>query len=182
MKFAIIAAGEGSRLQHEGVSLPKPLVPICGEAMIDRLIRIFRQNGATEIVIIVNTLNPLTEQHILQLKQQGKADDIRMVVKSTPSSMHSFAELAPYLSDGPFCLTTVDTIFCEEEFSQYINYFAHCQYDGCMAVTDYIDDEKPLYVATNEQLHITGFHDTDEGDRYISGCWFHPITSISLRI
>ena len=30
----------------EGVSLPKPLVPICGEAMIDRLIRIFRQNGA----------------------------------------------------------------------------------------------------------------------------------------
>ena len=83
--------------------------------------------------------------------------------------MHSFAELAPYLSDGPFCLTTVDTIFCEEEFSQYINYFAHCQYDGCMAVTDYIDDEKPLYVATNEQLHITGFHDTDEGDRYISG-------------
>lgn len=169
MKFAIIAAGEGSRLQHEGVSLPKPLVPICGEAMIDRLIRIFRQNGATEIVIIVNTLNPLTEQHILQLKQQGKADDIRMVVKSTPSSMHSFAELAPYLSDGPFCLTTVDTIFCEEEFSQYINYFAHCQYDGCMAVTDYIDDEKPLYVATNEQLHVTGFHDTDEGDRYISG-------------
>ena len=169
MKFAIIAAGEGSRLQHEGVSLPKPLVPICGEAMIDRLIRIFRQNGATEIVIIVNMLNPLTEQHILQLKQQGKADDIRMVVKSTPSSMHSFAELAPYLSDGPFCLTTVDTIFCEEEFSQYINYFAHCQYDGCMAVTDYIDDEKPLYVATNEQLHITGFHDIDEGDRYISG-------------
>lgn len=84
MKFAIIAAGEGSRLQHEGVSLPKPLVPICGEAMIDRLIRIFRQNGATEIVIIVNTLNPLTEQHLLQLKQQGKADDIRMVVKARP--------------------------------------------------------------------------------------------------
>ena len=64
MKFAIIAAGEGSRLQHEGVSLPKPLVPICGEAMIDRLIRIFRQNGATEIVIIVNMLTlPVRRLH-----------------------------------------------------------------------------------------------------------------------
>ena len=60
MKYAIIAAGEGSRLQHEGIALPKPLVHICGEAMIDRLIRIFRQNGSTEIVIIVNTLNTPT--------------------------------------------------------------------------------------------------------------------------
>ena len=39
MKFAIIAAGEGSRLQQEGVELPKPLVKVCGEALIDRLIR-----------------------------------------------------------------------------------------------------------------------------------------------
>ena len=152
MKYAIIAAGEGSRLQHEGIALPKPLVHICGEAMIDRLIRIFRQNGATEIVIIVNTLNPLTEQHIRQLKAKGKADDIRLVVKS-----------------GPFCLTTVDTIFNEQEFKDYIYYFNHCPYDGCMAVTDFVDDEKPLYVATDKDLNITGFHDTNEGDQFISG-------------
>ncbi|EJW94426.1 protein containing Nucleotidyl transferase domain protein, partial [gut metagenome] len=56
MKYAIIAAGEGSRLQQEGVNLPKPLVRIGGESMIDRLIRIFRNNGAEEICIIVNTL------------------------------------------------------------------------------------------------------------------------------
>lgn len=81
MKFAIIAAGEGSRLQQEGVELPKPLVKVCGEALIDRLIRIFRKNNAKEIVIIVNQLNPLTEQHILKLKEAGRASDIRMVVK-----------------------------------------------------------------------------------------------------
>ena len=169
MKFAIIAAGEGSRLQQEGVSLPKPLVHIHGEAMIDRLMRIFRENGAHEIVVIVNTLNPQTEQHILQLKKEGKADDVTMVVKSTPSSMHSFAELAPYLKDDIFCLTTVDTIFKEEDFKAYINYFKQCNYDGCMAVTDYIDDEKPLYVSTDDDMNIKGFHDKNEGDKYISG-------------
>lgn len=169
MKFAIIAAGEGSRLQHEGVALPKPLVPICGEAMIDRLIRVFRQNHAEEIVIIVNMLNPQTEQHIRMLKAKGLANDIRLVVKSTPSSMHSFAELAPYLSDGPFCLTTVDTIFKEDEFSAYIANFLKSSFDGYMAVTDFIDDEKPLYVATDDSLNITGFHDQNEGDRFISG-------------
>ena len=34
---------------------------------------------------------------------------------------------------------------------------------------DFIDDEKPLYVATDGQLRITGFHDSCENDRYISG-------------
>lgn len=169
MKFAIIAAGEGSRLQHEGVALPKPLVPIHGEAMIDRLIRIFRANGAEEIVIIVNTLNPMTEQHIRQLQAEGKADDVRLVVKTTPSSMHSFWELSPYLGEAPFCLTTVDTIFKENEFADYIQQFKQTDADGCMAVTDYIDDESPLYVGTDENLDITGFHDTNEGDTYISG-------------
>lgn len=169
MKYAIIAAGEGSRLQQEGVDLPKPLVHVAGEAMIDRLIRIFRNNQADEICIIVNTLNPLTEQHLRTLQAKGLADDIRVVVKSTPSSMHSFAELAPYLQDAPFCLTTVDTIFAEEEFGSYIRHFLSSDYDGCMAVTDYVDDEKPLYVATAEDMTINGFHDTDEGDRYISG-------------
>lgn len=169
MKFAIIAAGEGSRLQQEGVELPKPLVRVGGEAMIDRLIRIFRANAAEEIVVIVNTLNPLTEWHIRELKRAGRADDIRLVVQSTPSSMHSFACLAPYLEEAPFCLTTVDTIFRETEFAAYIRHFQQSRMDGCMAVTDYIDDEKPLYVATDAALCITGFHDTDEGDRYISG-------------
>lgn len=169
MKFAIIAAGEGSRLQQEGVALPKPLVNIHGEAMIDRLLRIFRENGAKEIVLIVNTLNPMTEQHILRLKEEGKANDVKMVVKSTPSSMHSFAELAPYLSDDMFCLTTVDTIFREAEFKSYISKFKQSEYDGCMAVTDYVDDEKPLYVATDSDLNIVGFHDQNEGDKYISG-------------
>ena len=41
MKYAIIAAGEGSRLASEGVEKPKPLVCINGEPLIDRLIRIF---------------------------------------------------------------------------------------------------------------------------------------------
>lgn len=183
MKFAIIAAGEGSRLQQEGIALPKPLVNVCGEAMIDRLIRIFRQNDATEIIIIVNSLNPLTEQHIKQLKADGLANDIRLVVKNTPSSMHSFAEIAPFLEDGPFCLTTVDTIFDEAEFKSYIQYFSQCSYDGCMAVTDYIDDEKPLYVATNSDLFITGFHDENVGDKYISGGIYclHPNAINTLR-
>ncbi len=166
MKFAILAAGEGSRLAQEGVELPKPLVRVNGEAMIDRLIRIFVQNGAEAIYIITNNLTPLTQEHLLQLQAMDKR--IHLIVKTTPSSMHSFYELRQLMGNGKFCLTTVDTIFREEEFKKYIRAWELSDEDGLMAVTDYIDDEKPLYIATNPDLTITGFHDQGP-QRFISG-------------
>ncbi|MBR6203113.1 MAG: NTP transferase domain-containing protein [Bacteroidaceae bacterium] len=166
MNFAILAAGEGSRLAQEGVELPKPLVKIKGEAMIDRLIRIFHECGAESIYVITNNLTPLTQEHLRQLQEADPL--LHILVKTTPSSMHSFYELRQVMGNGKFCLTTVDTIFCEEEFKQYIQAWQAADKDGMMAVTDYIDDEKPLYIATTEDLTITGFFDS-EPQPFISG-------------
>lgn len=169
MKFAIIAAGEGSRLAQEGISSPKPLVKVGGEALIERLLRIFHQNGAEETVVVVNQLHSETEIFVRQLMDKGHYGKITLVVQTTPSSMHSFHAISTYLGDAPFCLTTVDTIFREEEFAQYIRDFTQNEADGVMAVTDYVDDEKPLYVGTDAEMNITAFNDTDQGDKYISG-------------
>ena len=171
MKFAVIAAGEGSRLVQEGVKNHKPLVKLGGEAMIDRLVRIFTAQGATEIVVIVNSRMPEVIGHMqkMQEKRAGSECPIRLVVKSTPSSMHSFYELSRFLTDEPFCLTTVDTIFKEQDFADYISWFKESPVDGLMAVTDYIDDEKPLYVGTDGDMNITGFYDEQHNCRYISG-------------
>ena len=166
MKFAILAAGEGSRLAQEGVELPKPMVKVNGEAMIDRLIRIFNDCDAEDIYIITNNLTELTQDHLRQLQEND--EKIHLIVKTTPSSMHSFYELRKVMGNRKFCLTTVDTIFREDEFKQYIQAWENADEDGLMAVTDYIDDEKPLYIATDEQLNITAFLD-DEPQPYISG-------------
>ena len=61
MDYAIIAAGEGSRLAQEGVKWPKPLVRLIGVALIDRLIDVFLKNNATSISIIVNEETGLPE-------------------------------------------------------------------------------------------------------------------------
>ena len=169
MKFAIISAGEGSRLSQEGIQLPKPLVQVNGCAMIDRLIHIFSANGADEVVVIINNEVPLTKQHLAELERTSEIP-LKVVVKTTPSSMHSFYELSPYLKDDRFCLTTVDTIFREDEFARFIEAFKTSDKDGMMAVTDYVDDEKPLYIGTDDRLDITGFYDTAMPDtKYISG-------------
>lgn len=126
MKYAVIAAGEGSRLAAEGIDVPKPLVKVGGEHLIDRLIRVFIENEAEEIVVICNDITAQVSLHLVKLQAdglQGQPVPLRFVVKSTPSSMHSFYEISRYLGDGPFCLTTVDTIFREDEFKDYISVF-----------------------------------------------------------
>ena len=163
--FAILAAGEGSRLQQEGVEIPKPLIEVGGEKMIDRLIRIFLSNGAHDIVIITNDIYPEIQNHIRMLIDKGLP--LRLVIKTTDSSMHSLYEVRDLLGDGTFCLTTVDTVFNENEFRDYINDVRIGE--GLMAVTDYIDDEKPLYIDVDEHNLIRGYFDDKHGCRYISG-------------
>ena len=168
MDYAIIAAGEGSRLAQEGIKWPKPLVKWNGIALIDRLIDVFLRNNASSINIIVNEQMTEVQDHLKALQLPVP---FHLLIKSTPSSMHSFYELSQIWQGEEICLTTVDTIFREEEFSGYIQAFRQEKtLDGLMAVTDYIDDEKPLYVQTNEQLDIVNFLDRSNGDcRYISG-------------
>ena len=168
MDYAIIAAGEGSRLAQEGIKWPKPLVKLNGIALIDRLIDVFLRNNASSINIIVNEQMTEVQDHLKALQLPVP---FHLLIKSTPSSMHSFYELSQIWQGEEICLTTVDTIFREEEFNGYIQAFRQEKtLDGLMAVTDYIDDEKPLYVQTNEQLDIVNFLDRSNGDcRYISG-------------
>ena len=187
MKYAIIAAGEGSRLAAEGVESPKPLVKIGHERLIDRLIRVFMDNDAEEIVVICNDITTEVSFHLVKLQQdglEGRPLPLRFIVKSTPSSMHSFFEISRMLGDGPFCLTTVDTIFREEEFARYIAAFSEAvtsgKCDGMMGVTDYFDDEKPLYVDTDDSLGITGFLDRSDTCRYISG-GIYGLTSTAIE-
>ncbi|RGL04043.1 sugar phosphate nucleotidyltransferase [Prevotella disiens] len=176
MKYAIIAAGNGSRLHQEGVKAPKPLVKVNGERLIDRLLRIFCNNQATEIIVICNEQMTDVQEHLADVQQHGlngKEVPLRFIVKTTPSSMHSFYEISSLIGKESFVLTTVDTIFREDEFSVYIHEFQKEIEDGTqafMGITDYIDDEKPLYVSTDEAMNIIGFHDKNTGNcQYISG-------------
>lgn len=170
MNYAIIAAGEGSRLVSEGVATPKPLVPLCGRPMIGRLIDIFLSCGAESISVIVNGQMTEVRRYLEQLKATLPVE-LKLVVKATPSSMHSFYEVSRLFGGQKFILTTVDTIFRENDFRRYAEAFeAADNIDGMMAVTSYIDDEKPLYVDVDPQMRITAFRDSPwDGVKYISG-------------
>ena len=174
MHYAIIAAGDGSRLVSEGVLQPKPLVLINGVPMIERLMRIFAENDAESISVIVNT--GMTE--VRQFLEGWATDEnlrnlgigrFNLVVESTPSSMHSFYRLSKVIDARYVCLTTVDTIFTSRQFAEFINRIE--DKDGVFAVTPYIDDEKPLYVEVSDDFRIIGFHDQGNYDLVSGGIY-----------
>lgn len=184
MHFAIIAAGDGSRLSEEGVACPKPLVDLDGRPMIRRLIDIFVGCGAESVSVIVNERMTEVRDYL-----EGIADRMpcmfNMVVKSTPSSMHSFHEVSCILPAGDkFVLTTVDTIFRADEFAEYVRRFeSDDESDGLMAVTSFVDDEKPLYVAADPvTMKIRGFYDEKRNDTaYVSG-GIYGLRAAALRV
>lgn len=183
MHYAIIAAGEGSRLVEEGVAVPKPLVDLDGRPMIRRLIDIFASYSPESLNIIVNEHMTDVRRYLESIAPELPFD-FRLTVKSTPSSMHSFYEVSRGFTAGKFILTTVDTIFRQDDFLRYAAAFdADDQADGCMGLTTFIDDEKPLYVDVDEATGlITAFRDSPVGhDKYISG-GIYGLTSPALDV
>ena len=184
MKYGIIAAGQGSRLCDEGIEVPKPLVKINGETMIGRLINIFGRCSADSVSVVINAEMPEVADFLEELSK-NVSFKLNWKIQSTPSSMHTLDVLTSLIGVNDKCIvTTVDTIFLENNFRKYVEAFRNegNKVDGMMAVTRFIDDEKPLYVATDSSDYITGFYDQPEKDiKFISG-GIYGLTAPCLKV
>lgn len=155
LKAGIIAAGEGSRLRAEGVVTAKPLVRINGVPLIERLLTSFARSGISDVVCIVNEDSLSVREYVESTVQPIP---VRFIVRSTPSSMHSLFALAPHLQDGRFLLSTVDAVYCEDDFRNYLRYADdHPDLEGLLAVTSFVEDESPLYVDLDDNRRIRRF-------------------------
>lgn len=179
MNLAIIGAGESSRLKEEGLSVPKHLVTINGEYLIDRIIRIGYENGFQKVYCIINTKEKELKQHLLE---DNFKIPVKLIVKDTESSMHSLFALSPFLSSEPFCLATTDSVFLENEFTNFLKFSSEENVDGVLAVTQYIDDEKPLCVKLDNENRIIEFSDSEEGYSYATGGIYYFIPKIFEQI
>ena len=172
MKFGIIAAGEGSRMVNEGMSIPKPLVRVDGVPMIERIIRIAKENEFESVSCIINEHSPKVKDF---LTSKDFGIPLNLKILSTPSSMHSLFELSEYLNDDYFCLSASDSVFKSIEFSGFVNYarkkveIPSQKVDGVLAVTKYIDDEMPLYVNKNRENIIKEFSDSRSASEWVTG-------------
>ncbi len=170
MKAGIIAAGKGERLARGGVSTPKPLITIGGEALIARVIRAAANVQVTSIACIVNDLNPAVIDYLCSGPWPVP---LELIVKTTPNSMESLFSLAPLLGNEPFLLFTVDAVF---EFSALKRFLARAstlhQAQGVLALTQFIDDEKPLWARVDRRHKILALGEDAQPSRYITAGFY----------
>ncbi len=170
MKMGIIAAGTGERLTRRGIEIPKPLVPIAGTPLIARIIHAAARIGVTSVACIVNDLSPATADYLRSTTWPIPVD---VLVKTTPSSMESLFSLRPLLEDGPFLLSTVDVVFGPDTLASfYQRVLQLTNGSGALALTRFIDDEKPLCAAIDDHGRITAMGEGAAGSGWITAGFY----------
>ncbi len=170
MKAAIIAAGQGERLVQGGVLIPKPLIPVGSEPLIARVIRAAAHVKAASIACIVNDMDPAVAGY---LRSTPWPVPLELIVKTTTSSMESLFSLAPLLRDEPFLLFTVDAVFEFKILERFLTRAVGLKGDGALAVTRFVDDEKPLWVKLERGHRIIGLGDEVLPRRYVTAGFYY---------
>lgn len=157
MHYAILAGGQGSRMKSIG---PKPLVEIEGKTLVQRMLEVIgRRADVDSVSVIANCEIPEIERHLRSLRLPM---DLHIVPACPPTGSHSLKWVTEHIPEGEKVVAlTVDTFFRPEEFDAYVDLFASLpeRTDALMAVTHYIDDEKPLYVKVAPGGRILAFSD-----------------------
>lgn len=157
MKAGILAAGRGERLRAQGITTPKPLLPIQGIPLIARVLLAVRKAGVTEVVCIIHEAAQVVARYC---QERDWGIPLTVVCKNTAHSLESFLTLQPYLEAEPFLLLTTDTVFAPRVLPALLAHAAQLPTaDGVLGVTPFVDDEKPVWAELNSQGHVVRLGD-----------------------
>lgn len=163
MHAAIIAAGLGERLIAAGVTRPKPLVEVAGQALIDYALAGVVAAGIADVACIVNEMSTGIEDHC-----RNRWPNLRFafVRRTTPSSMESLFTLAPLLGSSRFLLLTTDGVCSPNVIRDFAGAaIDRAEADAVLALSTFIDDEKPLWarIEPDGRLNALGLEARDSG-------------------
>ena len=132
LKAGVLAAGRGERLRAESSQM-KPLVKVGNQTLIEHVLHSMSDAGASEVVVIINEDSLAVREHV---DAREWPFPLRWIVETTPTSMHSFLRVIETLAadgdEGPFLLSTVDTVAGAQTYARFI---AAARKNGQAAVT-----------------------------------------------
>jgi NDP-sugar pyrophosphorylase family protein len=170
LRAGVIAAGAGERLAAAG-SL-KPLVRVGGRPLIDRVLGSIADAGATDVVVIINERSLPVRDHV---SSDSWPFDIRWIVQTTPSSMHSFLLVLEALVEGAddrVLISTVDTVVPEGAFADFVGAARAADADVTLALTTLVDDESPLRVRLDGDRRVTAIGAAADGSPFVTAGYY----------
>lgn len=172
MKAGVIAAGTGERLLAAGITTPKPLVEVAGKPLVDHVLDAIAAAGIESAACIFNAEPPADAVEAHCCARRG-APRLTIMRRTTPSSMESLFTLAPHLQDERFLLLTVDALFPPAVLRDFLAAAdRQPEADAVLALTEHIDDEKPLYAALAADGRITAIGAAAQASRHVTAGFY----------
>lgn len=112
----LLAAGRGTRLGQLGTQLPKCLLPIAGQLLIDRQLDALAHAGISDVTVVAGFMADAVQHHV------GKR--CRVVVNEaydTTGSIASLLKAAPNVKGRGFLMQNGDTLYSTELLVRLIN-------------------------------------------------------------
>jgi len=143
MHGLILAGGRGSRLAADGVETPKALVEIAGRPQIVHLAELFAALGCETVTCMVRDGIPTDWS-------ARAGPNVTVKTCHTPSSLHTLVAGLAVVPPGPVFCAMVDTVMPPADWTRLYQAVTQRLATGSLAVlavTPFVDDELPLYVA-----------------------------------
>ncbi len=153
LRGGILAAGAGSRLKSAGWTMPKPLVPVAGTPLIERVVRNFSAAGIASLVVI---LNEEERECVEWVRARFPTLDLRFIVKTTRSSFESFREVAGAIGRRRALISTVDAWCPEADFVKFVESARQFPAEAAvLGLTPFVADEHPLWADLDAKGRVT---------------------------
>jgi len=179
LKAGIIAAGDGLRLAKSHPSTVKPLVPVAGAPLCHWVADSLRKSGVKEITFLHNSRGRAVRESL-----QRRFPDLSwtFLEADTASSWESFRLvcLALAAESEEFVISTVDALVPPEETARFIGTSRACGARAGLALTSFIDDEKPLWADLNENGLVSALGPAAQRRRHATSGLYYLTRALAL--
>lgn len=127
----ILAGGTGTRLRPYTFILPKPLIPLGGESIIERVLRSFRDAGLEQVAISLGYLGHLVEAVISDGTSYGM--EVRYTREDSPLGTAGALSLMPFdVADDDVVLVINGDTLTSLDLGELLTWFEGTDADAAM--------------------------------------------------
>lgn len=110
MKAVILAAGGRKGLEPLSGDLPKGMLPIGAETVLERMIRQLAAGGVKEIIVVVGYQGDKVRAHLSRHRWPCRLQFVDNPTYAETGPIHSATLAAPFVVGQPFCLLDGDVV------------------------------------------------------------------------
>jgi D-glycero-D-manno-heptose 1,7-bisphosphate phosphatase len=162
MQTVIMAGGKGTRVSSIASDIPKPMIPICGKPILEHQIDCLKENGLTEITLVIGHLGQYIKDYFGDGSRFGCG--ISYFTETEPLGTAGALYKLKNLSDD-FILLNGDVIF-DMDFSRMINFHKEKDASVTLAVHPNSHPFDSALIISDSNNKVTGWLNKEDERRW----------------